>query len=141
MDAVARNLSPREHESEDRPPTILLRASEPAPQREPAAAAQDHTPQIFGVSAGLTGVSLSGIGLFAILSHIRSVQSLGEELLALNATVFALSCVSAYLTMKAGLPQRKRRFQLCAEGLFVFGLILMASACVFLALSLNAGRS
>ncbi len=103
----------------------------------PSPSAHDHLPHIFGASSGLMGVSLSGIGLFAILSHMRSSASFGEELLAINAVIFGGSCVASYLGMRHTAEMRKRLFHLIAEGLLLFGLILMASVCVFLAFSIR----
>jgi drug/metabolite transporter (DMT)-like permease len=45
--------------------------------------------------------------------------------------------VTAYLSMKTGNAARKRRLRQFAEGLFLFGLVLMAAVCVFLAVSLH----
>ena len=125
-------------EGSDQPQTIQFRVPAAATHAQPAATpVQDNTPLIFSVAAGLMGVSLSGIGLFAILSHMRSAATLGEESLAFNASIFGASCVTAYLSMKTGNAARKRRLRQFAEGLFLFGLVLMAAVCVFLAVTLH----
>ena len=117
--------------------TIEFRLPGSQNQTEAAAASlPDNTPLIFSVAAGLMGVSLSGIGLFAIVSHMQSTATLGEEALALNASIFGGSCVAAYFAMKCS-AARRRRLQLFSEGLFLFGLTLMAAICVFLAVSLH----
>lgn len=108
----------------------------PASQKEPSPSVQDHLPHLFAVAAGLMGVSLSGIGLFAIHSQMRSVASIGEEMLAFIATIFGGSCGAAYLGMRARQARSKRWLHLVAEGLFLLGLALMAGACLFLAFSI-----
>jgi hypothetical protein len=97
----------------------------------------EHISQIFAVSAGLTGVSLSAIGLFAILSHLRSVETLGERFLAADASAFMLSCVAAFLAMKTQVNFRRQVYRLLAEGMFLVGLILMACICIFIAFLLH----
>lgn len=99
--------------------------------------AGEHISQIFAVSAGLTGVSLSAIGLFAILSHLRSVETLGERFLAADASAFMLSCVAAFLAMKTQVTFRRQVYRLVAEGMFLVGLILMACICIFIAFLLH----
>lgn len=107
------------------------------PAESPQSQAGEHISQIFAVSAGLTGVSLSAIGLFAILSHLRSVETLGERFLAADASAFMLSCVAAFLTMKTQVAFRRQVYRLVAEGMFLVGLILMACICIFIAFLLH----
>ncbi len=94
----------------------------------------DHLPHIFAVSAGLMGVSLSGIGLFAIHSQMRSAASIAEELLAFNATIFGASCGAAYLGMRAGKPRAKQLIHWFSEGFLLLGLL---SACSWPSLFLD----
>jgi hypothetical protein len=123
----------------DRETTIPFHPARRHEQLHPSPSNPPHVnlPHIFAVSAGLMGVSLSGIGLFAILSHLRSAASFGEELLAFNAILFGGSCVTAYLGMRNNVVSWKRLFHLVAEGLLLFGLILMACVCIFLAYSIR----
>src|SRR3954471_19777932 len=70
------------------------------PSPTPASGTPEHIPHVFGASAGLLGVALSAFGLFSILSHAKSIINMGEELLAINACLFAVSCCVAFLTMR-----------------------------------------
>jgi hypothetical protein len=99
--------------------------------------ATEHIAQIFAVSAGLTGVSLSGIGLFSILSHLRAVETLGERFLAADASIFMVSCVAAFLALKTRVDFRRRIYRWIAEGTFLSGLVLMACICIFIAFLLH----
>jgi hypothetical protein len=99
--------------------------------------ASEHIAQIFAVSAGLTGVSLSGIGLFSILSHLRSAETLGERFLAADASIFVLSCISAFLSMKTRVNFRRKVYRWIAEGMFLAGLVVMACICIFIAFLLH----
>ena len=118
------------------PEAIPLRVAHIAPT---PSAAPEHIPHVFGASAGLLGVALSAFGLFSILSHAKSVVHMGEELLAVNACLFAASCCAAFLTMR--LPGRCRRvLGVVAEGLFLIGLSMMALVCLFLVVSIRMHR-
>lgn len=99
--------------------------------------ATEHISQIFAVSAGLTGVSLSGIGLFSILSHLRSVETFGERFLAADSSIFMVSCVAAFLALKTHVNFRRRIYRWIAEGTFLTGLVLMACICIFIAFLLH----
>ena len=99
--------------------------------------APEHFPHIFGASACLLGVALSAFGLFSILSHARSIINMGEELLAINACFFAISCSIAFLTMR--IPNHRWRgvFGVVAEVVFLVGLTMMALICMFLVVSIR----
>jgi hypothetical protein len=136
MGLVAKNAAGN-RETEPNAATIPFstagRGDTEASVRTPA----EHVAQIFAVSAGLTGVSLSGIGLFAILSHLRSVETVGERFLAADASTFMLSCVAAFLALKTRVNGRRRVYRLIAEGMFLAGLVMMACICIFIAFLLH----
>lgn len=99
--------------------------------------ALERMPHIFSVSAGMVGVALTGIGLVSILSHIKSIIIYGEELLSINAIVFVVCCVTAYLAMKTNRVTLHHWLCGISEVVFLIGLIMMAAICVFLAVSIN----
>ncbi len=100
-------------------------------------ATPEHIPHVFGASAGLLGVAISAFGLFSILSHARSLINMGEELLAINACLFATSCSVAFLTMRTPSNRLRRVFGIVAEGIFLLGLGMMALICLFLVVSIR----
>ncbi len=137
MGLLAKNVA-ASHESEALAATIPFSTNALSSDLEASnRTATDHVAQIFAVSAGLTGVSLSGIGLFAILSHLRSVETAGERFLAADASTFMLSCVAAFLAMKTRVNFRRRIYRWIAEGMFLAGLVMMAGICIFIAFLLH----
>ena len=55
---------------------------------------------IFSVAAAMVGVCLTGIGLFQVVSSVRKVGSLVDELLAANAAIFLLCCLFSFLALR-----------------------------------------
>ena len=76
---------------------------------------------IFSVSAGMVGVCLTVISLINVGSAIKKVNSMGDDLTALDALVFIFSCYLSYVAMKT--KDRKRRFLLerITDRVFLFG--------------------
>ena len=50
-----------------------------------------HTLTVFSVAAGMIGVSLTAIGLVKVLSQTKGVETLCDDLIAINAMVFGLT--------------------------------------------------
>ncbi len=81
---------------------------------------------IFSVSAGLVGVCLTVIGLFRVIFRLKDVDSLADNLLAVDALGFLLSCALAYLALRSPEGARRHRFELLADRIFLTALGLMA---------------
>ena len=120
------------------PAVLPFLGADTGPAARPAGeSAPEYIPHVFGASAGLLGVALSAFGLFSILSHARSIINMGEELLAINACLFAASCSVAFLTMRTPGRRWRRVFGFVAEGLFLAGLGMIALVCLFLVVSIR----
>jgi hypothetical protein len=81
---------------------------------------------IFSVSAGLVGVCLTVIGLFRVIFRIKAVNSFADNILAVDALGFLLSCALAYLALRSPDSARRRRFGVLADRIFLTSLGLMA---------------
>ena len=53
------------------------------------------------------------------------VQSIADNLIALDALVFLLACLSAYLALRAEDERRWRRLERYADGLFLLAILAM----------------
>jgi hypothetical protein len=89
----------------------------------------DLTIHIFSVSAAMIGVCLTVIGLFVISRRLNHVKSLGEKLLAIDASVFLASCALSYFSLQMRRKQRQHLLEKLAEEVFFFGLMMMAFIC------------
>ena len=80
---------------------------------------------IFTVSAGLVGVCLTVISFFWFLRRSGEIQSIADNLVALDAIVFLFSCLFAYLALRSPDERRWRRLEKWADGLFLLGISAM----------------
>lgn len=85
---------------------------------------------IFSVSAGMVGVCLTVIGILNIISSFTKIKTLGDEITAVDAIFFLISCLISYIAIRT--KERKHRYLLekIADGFFLVALSLMAVVCV-----------
>lgn len=81
-------------------------------------------PHIFSVSAGLVGVCLTVIGLLRVIVQSGHIDTIADNLLAIDALVFLVACLFAYLALRAS-GARGRRFERIADITFLVGLTVM----------------
>ncbi|HEU5169013.1 MAG TPA: hypothetical protein VFU46_00675 [Gemmatimonadales bacterium] len=91
----------------------------------PEPAERELSGHIFAVSAGLVGVCLTVIGLFRLFGGPQELRSLADNLLAVDALAFLLSCFLAYLALRSRAPARRHRLERLADGIFLLGLTAM----------------
>ncbi len=84
---------------------------------------------IFTVSAALVGVCLTVVGLFRLITELKSVSTIGDDLLVFDALGFLSSCILSYYGLRARSQGRKRRVERLADGIFLASLVLMAAVC------------
>jgi hypothetical protein len=80
---------------------------------------------IFSVSAGLVGVCLTVIGLFRLIGGSSQLRSWADELLAIDAFAFMLSCLLAYLALRSRSSSRRNLLERFADVIFLLGLAAM----------------
>src|SRR5665647_2681925 len=81
---------------------------------------------IFSVSAAMVGVCITVIGLFRIVSRSAHVDSVGDNLLSIDAVIFLAACFLAYLSLRARRPPLRKGFGRAADYLFLAGLTMMS---------------
>lgn len=77
---------------------------------------------IFAVSAGLVGVCLTVVGLFNIFRQPGASGGMADNLIAIDAMIFLLACLSAYLALRSERQAQWRRLERLADGLFLLGI-------------------
>ncbi len=65
---------------------------------------------IFSASAGMIGVCLTVISLINVSHAVNKINTLGDDLTAIDALIFILACCLSYMAMKT--KDRKRRLSL-----------------------------
>lgn len=91
------------------------------------------TMHVFTVSAGMVGVCLTAIGLLRLITSQTQVQTVGDDLLAIDALVFVSCACLAFWSFKTRHPRLRRRLRLTVDSLFLTGLVAMAAICSVIA--------
>lgn len=91
---------------------------------------------IFTASAALVGVCLTVIGLIRIVIATTKVETVADDLLAADATLFMVSCLLAYWALRTRSVRRMHRLERAADAIFLVGLLLMTAVCGVITLAI-----
>lgn len=91
----------------------------------------DISVHIFTVSAGMVGVCLTVIGLLRVVITLRKADTFADNLLAIDAFLFLVSCLSAYWALRTRRNKRLYLLERFADITFLAALFLMAAVCAF----------
>ncbi len=92
--------------------------------------------QIFVVSAAMVGVCLTLMGLVGIIDSLSEVATLADELLAADAFVFLVACLSSYFALRTRSTAARRRYESVADVTFIMGMIAIVAIGAIVALRL-----
>lgn len=92
--------------------------------------------QIFVVSAAMVGVCLTLMGLVSLISSLNQVATFAEELLAADAILFLVACLSSYLSLRSGTGGRAHRYERLADGTFIIAMLATVGLGAVIALRL-----
>ena len=84
---------------------------------------------LVSVSAGMVGVCLTVIGLLRVVITLRKTDTFADDLLAFDAFLFLVACLSAYWALRTRGTQRMHRVERFADTIFILALVLMAVIC------------
>jgi hypothetical protein len=99
----------------------------PPPSLEP-----DISVHIFTASAGLVGVCLTVIGLIRVIIAAHAIDTLVDDMLALDAVFFLCSCLLSYWALRTRTLRRMHKVERFADTVFLLGLSLMVMICGFI---------
>ncbi|HEY8356777.1 MAG TPA: hypothetical protein VIL30_04880 [Ramlibacter sp.] len=100
---------------------------------EPEKREHELTMSLFSVSATMVGVCLTAIGLLRLVATQTQVQTLGDDLLAIDALLFVLCAFLAFWSFKTTAPALRRRLRLVVDVLFFVALSAMGLTCAVIA--------
>jgi len=127
----------RSSEAPVAPAELQRQAADTSPAVEHPARSEAHehdlTMHVFAVSAGMVGVCLTAIGLLRLISAQTKVQTLGDDLLAVDALIFVTCVFLAFWSFKTKVARTRRRLRLAVDILFLAGLAGMAAICAVIA--------
>ncbi|MEY2504257.1 MAG: hypothetical protein QOJ05_487 [Verrucomicrobiota bacterium] len=94
---------------------------------------------IFTVSSAMVGVCLTVIGLIRVAITLGDLDSLADDLLALDAFLFLLACLLSYSALRARNMNRMHRVERIADGIFILAMVLMTAACGVVTYAMASG--
>lgn len=100
---------------------------------------EDICVHIFTVSAAMVGVCLTVIGIIRIVITIRNADTLADDLLALDAVMFLISCLCSYFALRTRNIRRMHNVERFADAVFMVALVLMVLVCVMITYAISFG--
>lgn len=98
-----------------------------------------HLLTVLSVSAGMVGVCLTAIGLVGLLTKQASIETICDELLAVNSFLYLGTALLSFLALRSPLRRRADSIALAVDILFCLSLALTAVACGFLVFVARSG--
>jgi hypothetical protein len=90
----------------------------------------DLAAHVFGTSANMSAASLALVGIFRILTHLRGVAIVGQSILIIATLSFIAATLTSYIAIRSRTRRRLRSAERIADGLFLMGVLLLASVCL-----------
>ncbi|MGH7937862.1 MAG: hypothetical protein ACRD5Z_09515 [Bryobacteraceae bacterium] len=101
---------------------------------------EDISVHLFTVSAGMVGVCLTVIGLIRVVITVGRVDTLADNLLAIDALLYVLCCFASYWALRTRQERRMRRLERVADSLFLLAMLLMTVICGFITFAIAVPR-
>ena len=87
---------------------------------------------IFTVSSAMVGVCLTVIGLIRIVIAVGKADTVADDLLALDAMLFLVSCLFSYAALRSRGLRRMHRIERAADVIFIVAMVVMTGICGFI---------
>ncbi len=107
----------------------------PASDKPPTHAAsldEDICVHIFTTSAAMLGVCMTVVGVLHLVTVLRQVDTLGDDLLSINSLIYLAACLSAYWALRTRRRRRNQFLEGMADWLFLTGLVVSTIATGFI---------
>ncbi|MEI7036696.1 hypothetical protein [Fulvimonas yonginensis] len=85
---------------------------------------QDICVHIFSASAAMVGVCITVIGILRVVISIRRADLIGDDLLAVNAMLYLVSCLLSYWALRTRKVQRNHTLERISDASFLLSLTL-----------------
>ncbi len=94
---------------------------------------EDICVHIFTTSAAMLGVCMTLVGVIRIITAVRQVNTIADEIFSVNAMIYLSSCLFAYWSLRTKRYKRNHVLERLADGLFLFGLVVSTVATGYIA--------
>lgn len=84
---------------------------------------------IFTVSSAMVGVCLTVIGLIRVVITLGKADTVADDLLAVDAMLFLISCLLSYTALRSRGLQRMHRIERAADWIFIAAMVVMTAIC------------
>jgi hypothetical protein len=92
---------------------------------------------IFTVSSAMVGVCLTVIGLIRVVITLGRADSLADDLLAVDALLFLVSCLLSYWALRLRSSRRMHRVERVADAIFIVAMVGMVGICALITYSVS----
>jgi len=89
----------------------------------PRALVDDICVHIFSSSSVMVGVCLTVVGILRVVITLKSKDTLGDDLLTINAMVYMVSALLSYWGLRTRNRKRNHRLEYFADTTFIAGMI------------------
>jgi hypothetical protein len=93
---------------------------------------EDISIHIFSTSATMVGVCLTVIGIFKLIFQLKAIGTLGDDLLAIDASLFLIACILSYWALRTRVSKRRRITEKLADIVFLVALTAMTFTCALI---------
>ena len=86
----------------------------------------------------MVGVCLTVIGLLRIVINANKTDTLADDLLAADAVLFLIACLSSYWALRTRSLRRMYRVERFADAIFLLALLFMVGICGFITYAISS---
>lgn len=87
----------------------------------------------------MVGVCLTVIGLIRVVITLGKIDTVADDLLALDALLFLFSCLMSYYALRTRSKRRMHLIELMADRVFLVAMVLMTAICGIITYSISTG--
>jgi hypothetical protein len=98
-------------------------------RNSPSLLDQDICIHTFTVSAAMVGVCLTVIGIIHEVISLQKINTLADDLLAVDVCVFLCACLLSYWALRTRTARRMHQVERGAHAIFLVGLLFMVLVC------------
>ena len=91
-------------------------------KKSPVTLNEDICVHVFTASAAMVGVCITVIGIFQVVGTLKSADSIGDDLLAINAILYLITTLMSYWSLRTRQFQRNHFMEKLIDILFLVAL-------------------
>jgi hypothetical protein len=99
---------------------------------------KDISIHLFTVSSAMVGVCLTVIGLIRVVITLGKIDTITDDLLALDAFLFVVACLLSYSALRTRSVRRMHRVEKFADVMFIIAMLLMTAICGLITYTMSA---